>query len=68
VIVAIGSKPVGSVSDLQAAVQAARAGQTVKVTFYRGSAKRTTSVTLISASELQNLEGQSGGGNGVSLP
>jgi S1-C subfamily serine protease len=68
VIVAIGSKPVTSVADLQAAVQAARAGQSVRVTFYRGSAKRTTSVTLISASQLQNLEGQSGGGNGVSLP
>jgi S1-C subfamily serine protease len=68
VIVAIGSKPITSVSDLQAAVQAARAGQTVKVTFYRGSAKRTTSVTLISGSQLQNLENQSGGDNGASLP
>jgi S1-C subfamily serine protease len=73
VIVAIGSTPVASVSDLQRAVQAARAGQTVKVTYYRGTEKQTASVTLVSASELQNLENQSSSfgltpGGGITLP
>lgn len=61
VIVAIGPKPVASVSDLQAAVQSARAGQSIKVTYYRGTSRRTVSVTLVSASQLQNIETQSGG-------
>ncbi len=58
VIVAIDAKPVTSASDLQAAVQAHRAGQRVSVTFYRGSRRATTSVTLITETELQNLENQ----------
>jgi len=74
VIVAIGSKPVTSYSDLQAAVQSYKSGQTIQVTYYRGTRKRTTSVTLVSQSEIQNLENQDaggffgGGGGGLTIP
>ncbi len=58
VIVAMGSKAITSASDLQAAIQSLHAGQTISVTFYRGPTKSTTSVTLITAAALQNLENQ----------
>jgi len=62
VIVAIDSTPIASFSELQQAVQSHQAGQTVTVTYYRGTVRRTTSVTLVSKSAIQSLEAQAGSG------
>ena len=62
IIVQIGSKKITSSADLQAAVQADTAGQTITITFYRGTAKHTVSLTLITQQALQNLEIQGVGG------
>jgi putative serine protease PepD len=64
VIVGVESKTITSYADLQAVVQSYKAGQTIKVIYYRGDRKRTTSLTLISATQLQNLEEQNSGGLG----
>ncbi len=63
VIVAIDDKPITSYPQLQQVITSHQAGQRVTVTYYRGAAKHTTSVTLISLSALQNLENQAGGLN-----
>jgi S1-C subfamily serine protease len=67
VIVGIGAKPVTSYADLEAAVQSYKAGDTITVVYYRGNRKRTVSVTLISQTQVQNLENQDSGSLGGSL-
>jgi serine protease Do len=67
VIVGVESKTITSYADLQAVVQSYKAGQTIKVVYYRGDRKRTTSLTLISQTQLQNLEQQNSGGLGGGL-
>jgi len=69
VIVGIGSKDVASQSDLLLAIQGDQAGQKVKVIYYRGPQKRATTVTLVSQSEIQTLQGQGlGFGGGATTP
>ncbi|MGH8997201.1 MAG: S1C family serine protease, partial [Acidimicrobiales bacterium] len=58
IVVGIGSRKITSSADLQAAVQADHAGQTINVAFYRGRAKHTVALTLITQQALQNLENQ----------
>jgi S1-C subfamily serine protease len=70
IIVQVGSKKITSSADLLAALQGDKAGQTIKITFYRGTNKRTVSLTLITQQALQNLEIQGvgsgfGGAGGV---
>jgi len=64
VIVKIDNKPITSAADLQAAVQADKAGQTIKVTLYRGAKVHSTTLTLISQSALQQLQTQNQNGFG----
>jgi len=69
VIVGIGSKAIASQSDLLLALQGDRAGQVVNVTYYQGRQKRSAPVTLVSQSEIQNLQGQGLGlGGGSTTP
>jgi putative serine protease PepD len=63
VIVAIDGKPITSYPQLQQVITSHQAGQRVTLTYYRGTAKHTASITLISLSALQNLENQAGGLN-----
>jgi len=69
VIVKIGSKAITSAADLQSAVQADKAGQTIGLTYYRGAKQHTVSLTLISQTAIQNLQNQAanglGGGSGA---
>jgi PDZ domain-containing secreted protein len=58
VIVKVGSKAITSAADLQSAAQADKAGQTISLTFYRGTNQHTVSLTLISQTAIQNLENQ----------
>jgi putative serine protease PepD len=62
VIVGFNSKTITSASDLQTAVQADKAGQSVKVTYYRGDREHTVSATLVSQAAIQSLQSESSGG------
>jgi putative serine protease PepD len=64
VIVKIDNKAITSAADLQAAVQADKAGQTIKVTYYQGAKVHGTTLTLISQSALQQLQTQNQNGVG----
>ena len=67
VIVGINSTTITSAAALQTAVQADKAGQSIKVTYYRGNRQHTVSLTLISQLAIQSLEQQSeAGGSGTS--
>jgi S1-C subfamily serine protease len=63
VIVGFGSEKITSAASLQADAQADKAGQSVKITYYRGDRERTTSLTLVSQAAIQSLEEQSEQGN-----
>jgi putative serine protease PepD len=63
-IVGVDSKTITSASDLQSAVQGDKAGQRIKITYYRGDVEHTASLTLISQSAIQNLQNQSASGLG----
>jgi len=67
VVVDINSSSVTSAADLQSLIQKDKAGQKVSVTFYRGSIKRTLSVTLGSQQE-QPQNGGVGPGGGTFFP
>jgi S1-C subfamily serine protease len=45
-IVGVGGKPVNTPSDIAAAIATAKPGQTITIQYFRGSAKRTATVTL----------------------
>jgi putative serine protease PepD len=62
VIVGVETKTITSASDLQSVVQGDKAGQRIKVTYYRGDVEHTAFVTLISQSAIQNLQNQSASG------
>jgi putative serine protease PepD len=62
VIVGINSTTITSAAGLQSAIQGFQAGQSIKVTYYRGDLEKTATLTLISQSALQTLENQSLGG------
>jgi putative serine protease PepD len=58
VIVAFNGTPITSSEDLQKAVQNAKPGQTVTITYYVGDSKRTTTATLGSQSQQQQQQSQ----------
>ncbi len=64
VIVAINSTTITSAAALQSAIDGFQAGQSIKVTYYRGDLEKTATLTLISESALQTLENQSAAGLG----
>jgi S1-C subfamily serine protease len=74
VIVGFGSEKITSAADLETAAQSDKAGQSVKITYYRGDREHTVSLTLVSGAAIQSLEEQSeqgsdgglGGGSGGS--
>ena len=57
VIVNIDGANITSSDDLQKAVQKAKAGQSVTITYYVGNSKRTTTATLGSQAEAQQQQG-----------
>ncbi len=48
VITEFGGKPVKTADDLLTAIRAAKIGETVNITFWRGQSQNTTSATLVS--------------------
>jgi S1-C subfamily serine protease len=64
VIVGINASTITSAADLQSVIGGFQAGQSIKVTFYRGDLEKTATLTLISQSALQTLENQSADGQG----
>ena len=66
VIVNVNGATVTSSDDLQKAVQNAKAGQTVSITYYVGDSKRTTTATLGTQAEAQQQQGSgsTGGSTG----
>jgi S1-C subfamily serine protease len=63
VIVALNGTPITSSEDLQKAVQNAKPGQTVTITYYVGDSKRTTTATLGSQSQAQQQQPSQGNTN-----
>jgi putative serine protease PepD len=63
VIVAFNGTPITSSEGLQKAVQNAKPGQSVTVTYYVGDSRRTTTVTLGSQSQAQQQQSQGNTGN-----
>jgi S1-C subfamily serine protease len=63
VIVSFNGTPITSSEDLQKAVQNAKPGQSVSITYYVGDSKRTTTATLGSQSEAQQQQSQGNTGN-----
>ena len=63
VIVAFNGTPITSSEDLQKAVQNAKPGQSVTITYYVGDSRRTTTATLGSQSEAQQQQSQGNTGN-----
>jgi len=59
VIVDINGTAITSAEDLQKAVQAAKPGQTITITYYVGNSKHTTSATL--GNQAQTPSANSGG-------
>ncbi len=69
VIVNIDGTAITSSDDLQKVVQAAKAGQSVSITYYVGDSKRTTTATLGSQAEAQQQQqGSSGSSGGTTNP
>ena len=68
VIVDINGTTITSSDDLQKVVQAAKAGQSVSITYYVGDSKRTTTATLGSQAEAQQQQGSSGNTGGTTNP
>jgi S1-C subfamily serine protease len=66
VIVDINGTAITSSEDLQKAIQNAKAGQSVSITYYVGDSKRTTTATLGNQAEAQQQQssGSSSGGLG----
>jgi len=64
VIVGVNGTAVTSAAGLQSVIAGFQAGQSIKVTFYRGDLEKTATLTLISQSALQTLENQSADGQG----
>ena len=54
ILTEVGGKPVGSPEELQLALEAKRAGETVQVTIYRGRSKMQKSVVLMEAPRQSN--------------
>jgi S1-C subfamily serine protease len=63
VIVAFNGTPIRSSEDLQKAVQNAKPGQSVTITYYVGDSRRTATATLGSQSEAQQQQSQGNTGN-----
>ncbi len=68
VIVNINGTNITSSDDLQKVVQAAKAGQSVSITYYVGDSKRTTTAILGSQAEAQQQQGSSGNTGGSTNP
>jgi putative serine protease PepD len=66
VIVGVNATAITSAAGLQSAIAGFQAGQSIKVTYYRGDLEKTATLTLISQSALQTLENQSAAGLGGS--
>jgi S1-C subfamily serine protease len=64
VIVNINGTAITTSDDLQKVVQAAKAGQSVSITYYVGDSKRTTTATLGSQAEAQQQQQGSTGNSG----
>src|SRR5947209_1480860 len=68
-IVAVDGKPINTPDDIATAIAADKPGQTIQITFYRGSSKKTVSVTLgnrpQSAPSTSQDQGPGGGGGGL---
>jgi S1-C subfamily serine protease len=54
ILTEVAGKPVGSIEELQLALEAKRAGETVQVTIYRGRSKMQKSVVLMEAPRQSN--------------
>jgi S1-C subfamily serine protease len=69
VIVNINGTAITSSDDLQKVVQAAKAGQSVSITYYVGDSKRTTTATLGNQAEAQQQQqGSTGNSGGTTNP
>ena len=68
VIVDINGTTITSSDDLQKVVQAAKAGQSVSITYYVGDSKRTATATLGSQAEAQQQQGSSGNSGSTTNP
>jgi S1-C subfamily serine protease len=68
VIVNINGTNITSSDDLQKVVQAAKAGQSVSITYYVGDSKRTTTATLGSQAQAQQQQGSTGNSGGTTNP
>jgi len=68
-VVAVDGKPINTPDDIATAIAADKPGQTIQITFYRGSSKKTVSVTLgnrpQSAPSTSQDQGPGGGGGGL---
>jgi S1-C subfamily serine protease len=71
-IVAVDGKSINTPDDIATAIAADKPGQTIQITFYRGSSKKTVSVTLgnrpQSAPSTSQDQGPGGGGGLPPLP
>jgi S1-C subfamily serine protease len=61
VIVDIDGKAINTAENLQSVVQADKPGQSISVTYYSGTSKKTTSVTLGTQAQALQQQQQSGG-------